>query len=113
MEDLLVAQNKLPKLFLKNIKDNFEYEDGAIIIRNILNEPGVSIAIFVIDKEQGLIEHAASADALVYVVEGEIAFTLTDEKYILKNGSLLRLSAGTPHSFIALDKSKMILIVLN
>jgi quercetin dioxygenase-like cupin family protein len=113
MEDVLVAQNKLPKLFLKNIKDNFEYEDGAIIIRNILNEPGVSIAIFVIDKEQGLIEHAASADALVYVVEGEIAFTLTDEKYILKNGSLLRLSAGTPHSFIALDKSKMILIVLN
>lgn len=113
MEDVLIAQDKSPKLFLKNIKDNYEYEDGAIIIRNVLNEPGVSIAIFVIDKEQGLIEHAASADALVYVIEGEISFTLSDQKHTLKGGSLLRLSAGTPHSFVALDKSKMILIVLN
>jgi len=60
-----------------------------------------------------LIEHSASSEALVYIIEGEIEFTIEGESYTLKDGDTLTLPAKIPHSLFALKRTKMLLVIIN
>jgi quercetin dioxygenase-like cupin family protein len=104
---------KSNKIFIKNFKRDFEYQEEAILIKTILKEQHANIVLFIIDKGQGLMEHAASTDAVVYVIEGELEFTVADQCYNLTEGNILKLPADAPHSFIAVEKTKMILLLFN
>lgn len=113
MEEVMNITVGPDKIFIKNLKNDFEYQDESVLIKTILKEPGANIVLFLIDKGQGLMEHAASSDAIVYVVEGEIEFNVTDRGYDLTEGNILKLHAGAAHSFIAVKRSKMLLILFN
>ena len=101
------------KIFIKNLKNEFEYQPESIVIKTILRDQPGSIALFIIDKDQGLIEHAASSDAFVYILEGEIDFMISKQNYKLSEGNFLKLPAKIPHSLIAVEKSKMLLIIFS
>ena len=97
---------------IKNLKNDYEYQADSITIKTVLKNSNRSIALFILDKEQGLIEHAAMSEALVYILDGEIDFTVSNQNYKLKEGNVLKLPAKIPHSLISIKKSKMLLIIL-
>ncbi len=112
MKEDLNNSEKLDKIVIKNLKKDYEYQSESITIKTVLKNSNGSIALFILDKEQGLIEHAASSEALVYILEGEIDFMISNHNYKLKEGNVLRLPAKIPHSLISVERTKMLLIIL-
>jgi quercetin dioxygenase-like cupin family protein len=112
MAETLNIIEKTNKIFVKNLKRDYEYQSESILIKTISKGSTGSIVLFILDKDQGLIEHSASSDAIVYVLEGRIEFSISGQNYCLSEGNVLRLPAEIPHSFTASEKSKMLLIIL-
>ena len=48
-----------------------QYQDGAVVSREIVKKPTGNVTIFAFDEGQGLSEHTAPFDALVQALEGE------------------------------------------
>lgn len=103
----ILTENRLDENLIEEIK-NIDYQKDSILIKGKQDK---NIVFFVIDKNQGLFEHSAVINAVVYVIEGEIDFTISGIKYKLKKGSTTEIPSNTPHSFKAVDKTKMVLAV--
>jgi quercetin dioxygenase-like cupin family protein len=52
------------------------YQDGAVVSREVVKKPTGSVTIFAFDEGQGLSEHTAPFDALVQVLEGEAEISI-------------------------------------
>jgi len=100
-------------LEVKNFKNDIDYQPDSTIIKMVSKKPTGNIVLFAFDKDQGLIEHSASSDALVYIIEGEIEFTVAGVNYLLKEGDTLTLPAKIPHSLFAIKRTKMLLVILS
>ncbi len=111
MEELISNEIKSEKIYIKSIKYDFDYQNDSVLIKTLLKEPGANIILFIIDNNQGLMEHSASKDALIYVLEGKLDFMVSNQNYRLSEGSILKLTAQSPHSFTAVERTKMLLIL--
>ncbi|MCC6821121.1 MAG: cupin domain-containing protein, partial [Verrucomicrobia subdivision 3 bacterium] len=56
-----------------------EYQDGSVVSREVLKKPTGSVTVFAFDDGQGLSEHTAPFDALVFVLEGEAEITIAGQ----------------------------------
>ena len=52
---------------VSNMKDLVAYQDGSIVSKEIIKKPTGTVTIFAFDQDQGLSEHTAPFDALVYI----------------------------------------------
>ncbi len=111
MQNNIAEHFKLDEVQVKNLLNDYEYQPESITIKTISKNSAGSIVLFILDKEQGLIEHAASSKALAFVLEGEINFTISEQEYKLKKGDIITLPAKVPHSLIAIEKAKMLLAI--
>ena len=105
--------NNIEKVFVKNLTQGVEYQGDAIIMKMVAQKTSGNLLLFILDKGQGLIEHSASSDAYVYIIEGKIDFTLLQELHELKGGDLMNIPAKAAHTLIAKEKTKMLLVVLS
>lgn len=69
---------------------------------------GVSLLAF--RKGQKLSTHLAPAEVMVYVMDGEIEFTLPEETKRLKSGDFMLVGEGVAHSVSANVDSKVMLV---
>ena len=74
--------------------------------------PAGTITLFAFDAGQGLSEHSAPFDAVVQVIEGEGSFRIGGEEHNLKEGELIIMPANVPHAVKAVERFKMLLIML-
>jgi quercetin dioxygenase-like cupin family protein len=88
------------------------YQDGAIVSREIVKKPTGTVTVFAFDKGEGLSEHTAPFDALVQVLEGEIEIMISGQPYRLQGGEMILMPAGQPHALRALERFKMILTMI-
>ena len=88
------------------------YQDGAIVSREIVKKPTGSVTLFAFDEGQGLSEHTAPFDALVQVVEGEAEIMIAGQLYRVQGGEMMLMPAGHPHALQALTRFKMILTMI-
>ena len=88
------------------------YQDGAVVSREIVKKPTGSVTIFAFDEGQGLSEHTAPFDALVQVVEGAAEITISGQPHQLQGGEMVLMPAGQPHGLKALKRFKMILTMI-
>ena len=88
------------------------YQDGAIVSREIIKKPTGNVTLFAFDEEQGLSEHTAPFDALVQMVEGETEITISGQSYHVQGGEMILMPAGQPHALKALRRFKMILTMI-
>lgn len=88
------------------------YQDGAIVSREIVKKPTGNVTVFAFDAGQGLSEHTAPFDALVQVVEGEVEIQIAGQPYVLRAGELILMPAHQPHAVKALTRFKMILTMI-
>ena len=97
---------------ISTMKDMVVYQEGSIVSKEIIKKPTGTVSIFAFDQDQGLSEHTAPFDALVYVLDGETEITVSGKSHYLKEGEMIIMPADHPHSVKAIKKFKMLLIMI-
>lgn len=95
-----------------NLKDLVPYGEKTINSMMIALKNSLNSAVFAFDKEEMLSEHSAPADALVYVLDGELEISINKIGHKVKKGEMVLMPANIPHALKALEKSKMLLIIV-
>ena len=108
---------------MKNLKKNISakvlnpagliaYEKDAIVSSEILKKKTGTITLFSFDCGQGLSEHTAPFDALIYIIEGCAAIFIAKKPYKVKKGEMIILPANKPHAVKSITKFKMMLVMI-
>lgn len=92
--------------------DLVDYQDGAVVSREIINKKTGTVTLFAFDAGQGLSEHTAPFDALVYLLDGEAEVTISGKANRLKAGDVIIMPANQPHALKALERFKMALVMI-
>ena len=94
------------------MKSLVEYQEGTIVSKSIISKDSGSITIFAFDKGQELSEHTAPYDAFLQVIDGKAEIRISSEKYNLVSGEIIIMPANELHAVKAIDKFKMMLIMI-
>jgi len=92
--------------------DLVEYQEGSVVSRTIIDKKAGTVTLFAFDEGQGLSEHTAPFDALVYLVDGEAEVVISGKAIRLKEGEMVIMPANKPHALRALRKFKMVLTMI-
>jgi quercetin dioxygenase-like cupin family protein len=92
--------------------DLVDYQDGAVVSREIINQKAGSVTLFAFDEGQGLSEHMAPFDAMVYLLDGEAEIAISGRPLQLKQGEMVIMPANQPHSLKAIKRFKMVLTMI-
>jgi quercetin dioxygenase-like cupin family protein len=90
-----------------------EYQKGTIVSRQILKVAGGNITLFAFDEGQELSEHTSPFDALVQIVDGEMAISLAGKAYSLSGEDSIIMPANVPHALKAIKSTKMLLTMIH
>lgn len=88
------------------------YQEGAVVSREIIKKDTGTVTVFAFSEGQGLSTHTAPFDALVYIIEGEAEVTISGKPLRLKAGDMTIMPANEPHSLQAVEKFKMLLVMV-
>ncbi|MFX1435098.1 MAG: cupin domain-containing protein [Promethearchaeota archaeon] len=89
-----------------------DYQEGSVVSRTLIEKNEGTVTLFSFDKDQGLSEHTAPFDALVNVIDGKVKITISKKDYILNKGQMIIMPANEPHALKALERFKMMLIMI-
>ncbi len=95
-----------------NLISLLKYQDDAIISREIIKKDVGTVTLFAFDKGQGLSEHTAPFDALVYIVDGVAEIIISGKSHTAKKGEMIIMPANKPHALKAIKKFKMLLVMI-
>ncbi|MEM2968988.1 MAG: cupin domain-containing protein [Candidatus Bathyarchaeia archaeon] len=88
------------------------YQPNSVVSRTLLDKEAGTVTLFAFDQGEGLSEHTAPYDALVYVLEGEAEAVISGKPVRLKKGELTLMPANKPHALSAVERFKMLLIMI-
>jgi quercetin dioxygenase-like cupin family protein len=89
-----------------------DYQAGSVVSRTIIDKPAGTLTLFAFDAGQGLSEHTAPFDALVYALDGSAEVTISGQPLQLKQGEMVIMPANRPHALKALSRFKMLLVMV-
>ena len=89
-----------------------EYQPGAVVSRTLIDKPAGTVTLFAFDKGQGLSEHTAPFDALVYILDGEAEITISGKPLLVKKEEMVIMPANQPHALKAVSRFKMMLVMI-
>ncbi|HEX9262502.1 MAG TPA: cupin domain-containing protein [Candidatus Bathyarchaeia archaeon] len=92
--------------------DLIEYQGDSVVSRTIIDKEAGTVTLFAFDERQGLSEHTAPYDAMVYVIEGEVRVIISGKPVVVKQGEMVIMPANKPHALTALSNFKMLLIMI-
>lgn len=95
-----------------NLRDLTDYQEGAVVSKEILKKETGSVTLFAFEKGQGLSEHTAPFDALVSILDGNAEITIDGVVYQVKTGEIIIMPAHKPHALKALERFKMMLVMI-
>lgn len=88
------------------------YQADAVVSQEIVNKGTTTVTLFAFAKGQGLSEHTAPFDAMVYIADGRAEITIAGKPAIVKKGEMIIMPANKPHSLKAVAKFKMLLVMI-
>ena len=89
-----------------------DYAGGSVVSKTILDKKTGTLTLFAFDQGQGLSEHTSPYDATVHIVDGVAELTVGGVPNQVKAGELFIMPAGVPHSLRAVERFKMLLIMI-
>jgi quercetin dioxygenase-like cupin family protein len=107
-----MAENKKLHAQPANLNSLIDYQRGAVVSRTIMDKEAGTVTLFAFDQGEGLSEHTAPYDALVYIIEGEAKITISGSPIKLKKGELTIMPANQPHSISTTTRFKMLLTMI-
>ena len=101
---------------LKGIPFNLEkyvnYADDSVVSKTLLKKEIGNITLFSFDSGQGLSEHTAPFDAVVYILDGKSEITIGEKTQTVNSGEMLIMPANITHALHAEEKFKMLLVMI-
>ena len=97
---------------VERMTDLVGYQDGAVVSRTLIDKKTGTVTLFAFDKGEGLSEHTAPFDALVYILSGKAEVSISGTAYHLNNGDIIIMPANEPHALRAIKPFKMLLVML-
>ena len=94
------------------LADLADYQEGSVVSRTIIDKKAGTVTFFAFVEGQGLSEHTAPFDALVYIVEGEAEVVISGKPIQLRAGEMVIMPANQPHALRAVSNFKMILTMI-
>jgi len=95
-----------------NLESLIDYQEDSVVSRTIVDRKARTITLFAFDEGQGLSEHTAPYEVMVYVINGEASITISRKSIFLKQGEMTIIPANQPHSLTAKTKLKMLLTMV-
>ena len=92
--------------------DAVAYSTQAVISRQVLKNEKGNITLFAFDKGEGLSEHTAPFDAMVLLLDGKAGITIGGKLNILQAGEAIIMPANVPHALNAMERFKMMLVMI-
>ena len=102
----------IPAEKVLQMADLIEYQEGSVVSRTIIDQQPGTLTLFAFAMGQGLSEHTAPFDALVYLLDGEADIAIAGQSYRLRKGEMIIMPANKPHALKAVDKFKMLLVMI-
>ena len=98
---------------IQNLNELIEYQEKSVVSKTIIDKNVGTVTLFAFDKGEGLSEHTAPYDALVYIFDGEAEISIKGELFHLKKDQMIIMPANDPHALRAIEKYKMMLIMIS
>lgn len=89
-----------------------EFQKGVAVSRTIVDKKAGTVTLFAFDEGEGLSEHTAPYDALVYMLDGTAEAKIGGTLYMPNEGDFVVMPANKPHALRAIKQFKMILIMV-
>src|ERR1035438_9058060 len=102
----------LPGAQVARVAEFVNYQDGAVVSREIIKKATGTVTLFAFDEGHGLSEHTAPFDALVQVLAGEAEILIAGQTHRVQDGEMILLPAGQPHAVKAVSRFKMVLTMI-
>jgi quercetin dioxygenase-like cupin family protein len=106
-----MAEENLPVL-VSNLENYIAYQKDSVVSKTIIGKKTGTVTLFAFDSGQGLSEHTAPFDALVYGVDGDAEITVAKKQFVVKKGETVILPANIPHAVKPLGQFKMLLVMI-
>jgi quercetin dioxygenase-like cupin family protein len=95
-----------------SLVDMVDYKEGSVVSKALIKKKTGTVTLFSFDQGEGLSEHTAPFDALVYVLDGEVEITISGNPFHLKQGEMIIMPANKPHALKAVKQFKMLLTMV-
>jgi quercetin dioxygenase-like cupin family protein len=95
-----------------NLSDLVQYQGGSVVSKQIIKKEIGTVTVFAFDKGEGLSEHTAPFDALVQILDGVAEISISGISHTVKSGEFIVMPANEPHALKALEKFKMMLVMI-
>ena len=89
-----------------------EYAGDSVVSKTVVKKDTGNVTLFAFDKGQGLSEHSAPFDAMVNVIDGTADIIIDKKSNILSAGESIIMPANIPHAVKAVEKFKMMLVMI-
>ena len=88
------------------------YQSGSVVSRTLVDRKMGTITLFSFGAGQGLSEHTVPFDAFVQIVDGAAEVTIDGKAHRVSAGEFIIMPANIPHSLKAVEKFKMMLVMI-
>jgi quercetin dioxygenase-like cupin family protein len=92
------AKGEIPGADVLRLAELVTYQECSVVSRALLKRASGTVTVFAFDEGQGLSEHTAPFDALVYVLEGSAEITAGGKLLRAKSGEAVLLLASQPRA---------------
>ena len=95
-----------------NLQSLIDYQESSVVSRTLIDKKSGTVTLFAFDENQGLSEHTAPFDALVYILDGEAKIFISGRPFQVKKNEMIIMPANKPHALKAIKRFKMLLIMI-
>lgn len=96
----------------ENVENLVNYQEESVVSRTLIKKETGTITLFAFTKGQGLSEHTAPFDAMVYILAGKAEIIISNKPHIVESGQMIILPVNKPHALKAIENFKMLLIMI-
>jgi quercetin dioxygenase-like cupin family protein len=95
-----------------HLANSVDYSDDSVVSKTLLKKTTGNITLFAFDAGQGLSEHTAPFDAVVYILDGQARITIGGQPRSVGEGEMLIMPANISHALHAEERFKMLLVMI-
>jgi quercetin dioxygenase-like cupin family protein len=95
-----------------DLTSHVSYAEGSVVSKTLLKKEIGNLTLFAFDQGQGLSEHTAPFDAVVFIFDGVAEITIGGEVQTVNAGQMLIMPANVPHALHAEQRFKMLLVMI-
>jgi len=95
-----------------HLANSVDFADDSVVSKTLLKKTTGNITLFAFDAGQGLSEHTAPFDAVVYILDGQARITIGGSPQNVGEGEMLIMPANISHALHAEKRFKMLLVMI-